>query len=836
MGQSYEKLITLLKKILLLNPADLDFDLYRVMNFRKKEIDKFLCDELHQQIQAEVEQCGEVYSCLIDFFSRFYCNGNFHPLSHVPGSDQYYVKTIEKQLKGHASRNAFDYFIHKDLGGFLRRELDFFLKNEVMFPGGLDSVSEIKIDKAVSKARIVRKAAYKIIALLEQLENFQKTLWLKKKFVMQADYCITLDRVPEELYPEINGNTRQIEEWKKLFSIQEMAGYVEPLPVEFLKDNPFLVLDTALFDRGLKEKIISSLDNADEEISGLLVYSDNFQALNFLSEKYEGSIDCIYIDPPYNTGLDKFVYKDNYQRSSWIAMMTDRIHLGRKLLSEKGAFFVSINNKEIDALKHILSEQFVLDAVFNIKVRHEERLLRADTRYQDVMEYLLLAAKSEAFNPTRIRVQREENVQADYVYKIVVKNSPKEVLWLGSREVELYDRNGYDIIKSEPEDRSYKRYTIRGSLITQSGSASEFYEMYLRGRREKDGCGALYKVIGMGVKGDGLGYRYIMQPEADGGDNGIYFQGRPLKRKPKSLPHPNFFDFVNEFNNCRDEGGIKFQNGKKPLALLNKVFEIAGIGNNPGAVVMDFFAGSGTTGHAVINLNREDKGRRKYILVEKGEYFDTVLKPRIQKAIYSKGWKGGKPVSREGTSHIFKYIRLESYEDALNNMEFEKDESLQSKARIFSDPFSYKLKTVKGMENKETAVDLVETFNYLIGLAVKRIGATESFNAMREVRGNAPAALKLSAVRYDEGEYAFKGIEGCTASGKKVLVIWRKMTGNTVKDNEALAAYLMKKGMDPQQFDLIYANGYDCPQDLSAGGREWKVIPTEEEFKRRMFG
>ena len=83
---------------------------------------------------------------------------------------------------------------------------------------------------------------------------------------------------------------------------------------------------------------------------------------------------------------------------------------------------------------------------------------------------------------------------------------------------------------------------------------------------------------------------------------------------------------------------------------------------------LDYFAGSGTTGHAVVNLNREDGGKRKYIMVEMGNYFDDVTRPRMQKVVYSKDWKDGKPTSRDGISHAFKYIRLESYEDTLNNL------------------------------------------------------------------------------------------------------------------------------------------------------------------------
>jgi adenine-specific DNA-methyltransferase len=116
-----------------------------------------------------------------------------------------------------------------------------------------------------------------------------------------------------------------------------------------------------------------------------------------------------------------------------------------------------------------------------------------------------------------------------------------------------------------------------------------------------------------------------------------------------------------------DEDGVWFPN-PKPSRLLERVFTVSTPPSSRGWI-LDFFGGSGTAAQAVINLNREDGGKRKFILVEMGDYFDSILKPRIKKVTYSKDWKDGKPVSRQGSSHLFKYLRLESYEDALNNLE-----------------------------------------------------------------------------------------------------------------------------------------------------------------------
>src|SRR5699024_5884957 len=96
-----------------------------------------------------------------------------------------------------------------------------------------------------------------------------------------------------------------------------------------------------------------------------------------------------------------------------------------------------------------------------------------------------------------------------------------------------------------------------------------------------------------------------------------------------------------------------------------------------GSYVIDYFAGSGTTGHAVLNLNREDDGNRKYIQIEMGQYFNTVLKPRMQKVDFSDDWKDGIPQNKDGQSHAIKYHFIESYEDALNNIDFKKKEEVQ---------------------------------------------------------------------------------------------------------------------------------------------------------------
>lgn len=281
---------------------------------------------------------------------------------------------LMKHLQDYTAKNNFDYFIHKDLGGFLRRELDFYIKNEVMF---LDDLDATHIMEHLAQVKAIKLVGEKIITFLAQLEDFQKKLWLKKKFVVGCDYCITLDRIPRTLYSEIIANDAQRQEWVRLFTIDEIKGdmmtegYSEPLTEKFLEDNPFLVLDTKFFSAEFKHKLVGSMEKVDEECNGLLINSENFQALELLQEKYRETVKCVYIDPPYNTGSDNsFSYKDNYQHSSWASMMNDRSSLIRNMMSMLSTLWVSTDDGEYANLKQNLDnvfapENFVSDIIWN---------------------------------------------------------------------------------------------------------------------------------------------------------------------------------------------------------------------------------------------------------------------------------------------------------------------------------------------------------------------------------------------------------------------------------------------------------------------------------------
>ena len=292
------------------------------------------------------------------------------PHNQKPGGLGGNYTRLETHIKRYTARNTFDYFIHKDLGTFLRRELDFYIKNEVLHLDDVENESAPHVEQYLSKIKVLRKIAGKIITFLAQIEDFQKKLWLKKKFVVETQYCITVGGISEDFYPEIVANDSQHEEWVKLFGIDHIKGdlithaYSKNLGSEFLKANPTLVVDTKHFDADFVERLLHSIGNIDDKSGGVLIHSENMQALNLISRRITKQVSNVFIDPPYNTGDDGFMYKDSYPSSTWLCMIDERVTLGIDTLSDSGVFFVSIGDEEQEHLSTLLRTSYGKDRFF----------------------------------------------------------------------------------------------------------------------------------------------------------------------------------------------------------------------------------------------------------------------------------------------------------------------------------------------------------------------------------------------------------------------------------------------------------------------------------------
>lgn len=735
---------------------------------------------------------------------------------------------LEKHLRDYTARNTFDYFIHKDLGGFLRRELDFFIKNEVLHLDDIGARDAAGFVRQLSKIRALKEIGGKVIDFLAQLEDFQKKLWLKKKFVTDTQYCLTLDRIPESFYAEIAANDAQRKEWETLFHIQDIqaaagelftTSYSVPLTEAFLKENPFLVLDTQFFSTDFKDRLVATLDNLDEQLDGLLINSENFQALNLLQERYREEVQCVYIDPPYNTASDrdegKFIYKDGFASSSWLALMRDRIAIGKKFLESGHPFFMSIDDNEVENLK-ILSHSILgkSDFIGQYNWFKSATPPSLSKKIKKNLEYILCYEKNKGngkfygirkFSSSTDPLNKKQNGISRLTFK---PNS-------------LCTKMNDCVIKEGTYGTSKYPNILLNDLIIKDGT--NFNEVTFENRfvwTQDNLCAELKKKTKIYLS-DKLVLSY-------------------KKNEYDAETPPNLIDSSVNVKTTENAGSLLvdifgredvFDYPKHPT-LLEYLIDFQ---PNRHAVIFDYFAGSGTTAHSVINLNRKDQGKRKYLMVDMGDYFNEVIKPRVQKVIYSPDWKDGKPVSRAGSSHAFKYLRLESYEDTLNNLKPTdlspaQQENLQQSARYregyllqymldtelrdslldtdrFADPFNYYLDITRTNETTKTRIDLVETFNYLIGLRVAR---------MHILRG-------------------FRVVEGTTRAGERTLVIWRNVHE---KSNDDLNEFFLKQQYSTRdaEFDRIYVNGDNNLENLRTEEERWKVVLTEEAFTNLMFG
>lgn len=754
---------------------------------------------------------------------------------------------LEKHLKGYVAKNTFDYFIHKDLRGFLTRELDFFIKSEVMHLEDLDTGSEARVETYLAKVKAIKRVGKIIIDFLAQIEDFQKKLWLKKKFVVETNWCITLDKIDESFWPEIIGNKAQIDEWITMYAIDEAEGWTDPPSVDFLRLNQNLIIDTKHFSNTFKFKLLESIPDLDEQTAGLMINSENFQALSLLRLKCEKQYDHIHIDPPYNTDTSGFLYKNNYRHSSWASMMIDRLCEADQLLEdEEGVFQCHIDENEYELLFNVFNALPRQNAGTIVWDKLNPMLGRKGVATQH--EYVIFRTNSD-----RSIYARNDNIGKIFAYA----------------EQEIKNNGGIN-------DASRRAFAARLNADEKLSGGDKAYHFI-------DDAGNIYRLVAMGAPERRTDPKYFIPLI------------HPVTGKPCPVPSNGWSRKPETMAKMLEDGTIIFgkdettqpqkkvilsisgerqissviEDGKSGKADLDKLgldFPYAHpvslyetlISANHGYSILDFFAGSGTTGHATVNLNRADREKRKYCLIEMGDQFYSAALPRMQKVVYSADWKNGKPQNRNtGISQIIKYMRLESYEDALSNIELSDNGGqlksllgedymihymvdLESRGSLlnveaFSNPFAYTMKITEKNECKERSIDLCETFNYLIGLTVASQSAISYYLSKPAEAPAYEGAVDL--VSDLNGQYAFRQIEGTLPDGRRALVIWRSVTDDIVASNAALDAFFTtyRKNADDRKYDVIFVNGDSNLENLRGKSEGWTVRMTETEFKNRMF-
>jgi adenine-specific DNA-methyltransferase len=762
---------------------------------------------------------------------------------------------LEKHLDRYTKRNTFDYFIHKDLGGFLRREIDFYIKNEVMHLDDVENETVPKVEQYISKIKAIRKVAGKIIDFLAQLEDFQKKLWLKKKFVVETNYCITLDRIPEEFYPEIAANEKQRKEWVGLFQIDEIKGdmlapgYSEPLTSDFLKNNRKLPIDTRHLPKHIKDSIISALSNYDDASQGIVIHAENFNALLIIQRRLQNKIKFAYIDPPFNLGeTGDYLYRVDYKDSTWMALLYDRVRICRDILSKDGSHIIRCNH---DGNMYV---RMICDEIFsNSNFRNEIILRRAEFQKGDL---------NKQFAGVRSITVNYDNL---YWYSI----SPETRFERFMRPVDEKKGESHWHSFWKAEDRPNMRYEILGIDLRnhygqwmwehkRAGRAVLNYENYIKESaktkesldeywsRNANDYFEKHKVALEFVQRTGNGYSSIK-----------YW----IPPRSHVMADNNWLDIKGYSNQWEFKTENSEQLIKRMLTSLTQENDY----------VLDYFGGSGSTAATSAKMGR------KWITVEMGNHFDTTLLRRLKQVIFGESSGISKELSWQGGG-IFKYIRLESYEDALNNLESKRPSQAQltlnsqqaqgesgfkeqyilkymldvetkgSQSLLniqnFKDPTAYKMhiKRPGTDESKLVNVDLIETFNWLLGLTVDHYAASQTFSTTFKRDEEKRLILSSPLKHLEGGNWWFRTVTGKDPEGRSVLIIWRKRPGGDEpegieQDNLVLNEWFRKLGFSTKdrEFDLIYVNGSNNLENVRTADEKWKVRLIEEDFMHLMF-
>jgi len=687
------------------------------------------------------------------------------------------VNALVYHLHRYTLPNHFDYFIHRNLGRFLGQELDYYLKHELLdlqFLGAdWSRPAQLQaMQQQLLRASVVRTVALRLVAFLHELEEYQRHLFEKKKLVVGAEYCISLDLLPAPVRPAVLAhllaNTeparQQLRAWQTLgmvpateagtAALRDFLAAPAPFDPEHAYarlplDTHYLTLAETAEAAALRDELLGAFDDLDGQTTGVLINSENWQALNVLQGKYSEQIECVYIDPPYNTGGGDFLYKDAFQHSSWLSMIHDRVELAKSALSQSGVLFSSIDDIELVGLRNLLDNAFSPNN-------------KAGT---------IIWKGATDNNPTRISIEHEYVLA--YVKNLAANASVWQNSTTGSKELILDE---YERLKTEGNSISVIQAKLRAYIKTNAESLNPLTHYNIV---DEDGpyTGAR-KVHNPGKEG----YRYdVKHPITDGvcvppargyrypedamnrliaADKIIFGkdENQIVQIKEYLKDYQGSFKGLIELDGRVAANALEglfgsreiFKN-PKPIELISSMLSFVTSGKD---FILDFFAGSGTTGHAVINLNREDEdgeGSRRFILVEMGEYFDTVTKPRVLKAAYSSTWQGGQAhAPTAGMSQLVQVLRLEQYEDTLNNMAFVEVPQDPTTGQLFfahspedrlryvlarsagasrptlgpavlDTPFAYKLDIVLANERRQTAVDLVASFALLLGLHTERL-------------------------------------------------------------------------------------------------------------------
>ncbi|GAA8364156.1 hypothetical protein HpNP2_04680 [Helicobacter pylori] len=509
-------------------------------------------------------------------------------------------EVLKKAFGKFKKQGSMDYFIHKNALGFLKEQLDLYLF-EYLFK----EMTEFDA-KRLNEINTIKEVALQVISLVSEFENELCKIWNKPRFVLNSHFIVSLDKLKAKNYDldKITNHPnypKQVKEWQDL----------NLKITDNLLENEFLPLDTLYF-KDLEEEIKNLF--SEDEINGTLIKSENYQALNSLKNRYKEKIDCIYIDPPFNTGSD-FAYIDKFQDSTWLSLMHNRLELAYDFLSPQGSFYLHLDNNANYLRRMLLNDIFGKENFRNeIIWYYSNKMANSGNSFAKNTETILNYSKNEEYIFYRQKEPRSEPV-------LLSKREGRD-----GKNMRARDENGKVIY-----ELSHERYVDTLWNIPIIGSTST--------ERVKN--------------------------------------NENLTQKPEKL--------------------------------LERIIQAS---SDENSIILDFFAGSGTT-CAVAH-----KMKRKYIGIEMGEHFESVILPRLKKVIG--GFKSGVLKEFNGGG-IIKVYELESYEEILRKIKYEDNDKPLAYDEQYSDLVECKNKSytlnVEALE--KMGVDIKETLENLWGLEVE---------------------------------------------------------------------------------------------------------------------
>lgn len=610
-----------------------------------------------------------------------------------------YEEDLKKIFSIYKRQNEIDYFIHKDAEGFLKEQFDIYVYNWLF--NDLDT----DFDAAtVKRMQNIKKITHKVIEYIARFEDELKAIWEKPKFVRNCHYVLTLDKIAEHtdlIEKLIKGPSwgNQVEEWQSLnkewmdnkgdVTKKEWSEFAFANEKDFEKQIiqkgklnikfQFLPIDTKFFPE-LKYQILSSFENLKDSLDGQIIKTDNWQGLNNIRAKYEGEVDLIYIDPPFNTGSD-FLYKDKYQDSTWLSIIHDRLLLSHPLLEKKGNFFLHLDYNA-NYLGRILCNR-----VFG------EDNFRSDISYK-----------------------RTQGHQLATGLDVIVDT----IFWFSNSKDSIYKQQfgiveGNELDEKFPhiEEETGRRFNHQ-KLEKSSNSYNKGETRIIQGKELKTKVGWIWTQ-------DTIDERTKNNPYI------IYWTSNG---RPRYKQYADEYEGRKIGNLWKDIKLIASNSGEamnfttqKPEALIERILKQ---NTEEKALVMDYFSGSATT------IASSHKYGRRWIGMEMGEHFNDKNIPRMKKVLC--GDKSGVSKNAEWQGGgFFKYYELEQYEEVLAKAQYQwqgkKDENqveqysfLQDQKSLEAIEIDYEKKNAKVIfENLYPDVDIAETLSNLSGKHIKQL-------------------------------------------------------------------------------------------------------------------